>query len=95
MGMPVCSDAGSLAMSPTDMMWCPKVKGSSVSREIANDANENTPLPQEPSTKELIWILGSIWLGVFLAALGHPHRVNPEGGAFAQTQALWQCHLQT
>lgn len=34
------------------------------------DANENTPLPQEPSTKELIWILGSIWLGVFLAALG-------------------------
>lgn len=37
------------------------------------DANDNTPLPQEPSTKELIWILGSIWLGVFLAALGmHP-----------------------
>lgn len=36
----------------------------------APDANENTPLPQEPSTKELIWILGSIWLGVFLAALG-------------------------
>ncbi|CAI7655740.1 unnamed protein product [Penicillium discolor] len=35
----------------------------------APDANENTPLPQEPSTKELIWILGSIWLGVFLAAL--------------------------
>lgn len=36
----------------------------------APDVNENTPLPQEPSTKELIWILGSIWLGVFLAALG-------------------------
>lgn len=36
----------------------------------APDANENTPLPQEPSTNELIWILGSIWLGVFLAALG-------------------------
>jgi hypothetical protein len=30
----------------------------------------DTPLPQEASTKELIWILGSIWLGVFLAALG-------------------------
>ena len=29
-----------------------------------------TPLPKEASTKELIWILGSIWLGVFLAALG-------------------------
>jgi hypothetical protein len=25
----------------------------------------------------------------------HPHRVNPEEGAFAQTQALCQCHLQT
>lgn len=30
----------------------------------------DTPLPKEVSTKELIWILGSIWLGVFLAALG-------------------------
>lgn len=30
----------------------------------------DTPLPKEASPKELIWILGSIWLGVFLAALG-------------------------
>ncbi|CAG8419970.1 unnamed protein product [Penicillium salamii] len=29
----------------------------------------DTPLPKEVSTKELVWILGSIWLGVFLAAL--------------------------
>ncbi|CAI7581725.1 unnamed protein product [Penicillium bialowiezense] len=29
----------------------------------------DAPLPDEASTKELIWILGSIWLGVFLAAL--------------------------
>ncbi|KAJ5669805.1 hypothetical protein N7462_010875 [Penicillium macrosclerotiorum] len=28
------------------------------------------PVPEEPSTKELIVILSSIWLGVFLAALG-------------------------
>lgn len=28
------------------------------------------PLAQEPSTRELILILGSIWVGVFLAALG-------------------------
>lgn len=39
-------------------------------RDAPGDANGNTPLTQEPSTKELIWILGSIWLGVFLAALG-------------------------
>jgi hypothetical protein len=40
------------------------------------NANEDAPLPQEPSTKELIWILGSIWLGVFLAALGMEHDRN-------------------
>lgn len=28
------------------------------------------PAPKETSTRELIIILGSIWLGVFLAALG-------------------------
>lgn len=27
-------------------------------------------VPDELSTKELLWILGSIWPGVFLAALG-------------------------
>jgi len=30
----------------------------------------DVPLAKEPSAKELVLILGSIWLGVFLAALG-------------------------
>lgn len=33
-----------------------------------NDAN-GAPVAQEPSTRELVLVLGSIWLGVFLAAL--------------------------
>lgn len=37
----------------------------------------DAPLPDEASTKELIWILGSIWLGVFLAALGMINRFLP------------------
>lgn len=36
--------------------------------EVVTD--EDTPVAKEPSAKELIFILGSIWLGVFLAALG-------------------------
>ena len=30
----------------------------------------DTPLIEEPSTKKLMLILGSIWVGVFLSALG-------------------------
>ena len=37
----------------------------------------DAPLPDEASTKELIWILGSIWLGVFLAALGMINQLLP------------------
>lgn len=36
----------------------------------ATDRAEEAPLAEEASFKELIVILGSIWLGVFLAALG-------------------------
>lgn len=32
--------------------------------------DSEVPLAQEPSTRELVLILGSIWVGVFLAALG-------------------------
>jgi hypothetical protein len=39
-------------------------------RDVPESNAQETPLSDEPSTKELIWILGSIWLGVFLAALG-------------------------
>jgi hypothetical protein len=39
-------------------------------RDAPESNAQDTPLSDEPSTKELIWILGSIWLGVFLAALG-------------------------
>jgi hypothetical protein len=39
-------------------------------RDASESNAQDTPLSDEPSTKELIWILGSIWLGVFLAALG-------------------------
>lgn len=31
---------------------------------------DDVPLADEPSTKELVLVLGSIWVGVFLAALG-------------------------
>ncbi|KAF9890193.1 hypothetical protein FE257_006105 [Aspergillus nanangensis] len=31
--------------------------------------SSQVPVAQEPTTKELIWVLGSIWVGVFLAAL--------------------------
>lgn len=33
-------------------------------------AGDQEPVAEEPSTRELIVILGSIWVGVFLAALG-------------------------
>mgnify|MGYP001636376034 CR=1 FL=1 len=58
-------------MSAGDTAREPASEQTPLLRDSPNsDANENTPLHQEPSTKELIWILGSIWLGVFLAALG-------------------------
>jgi hypothetical protein len=34
------------------------------------ETTEQEPVTEERSSKELILILGSIWLGVFLAALG-------------------------
>lgn len=36
----------------------------------SDPADEQAPLAEEASFNELIVILGSIWLGVFLAALG-------------------------
>lgn len=36
----------------------------------SGSADGESPATQEVSTKELIIILGSIWVGVFLAALG-------------------------
>ncbi|KAJ5796379.1 uncharacterized protein N7518_004919 [Penicillium psychrosexuale] len=57
-------------MSAGDTAREPASEQTPLLRDSPNgDANENTPLHQEPSTKELVWILGSIWLGVFLAAL--------------------------
>jgi hypothetical protein len=38
------------------------------------ETNGQEAVTEERSTKELILILGSIWLGVFLAALGMPLR---------------------
>lgn len=39
--------------------------------ERAQQEAPTTPTDdQEPSTKELILVLGSVWVGVFLAALG-------------------------
>ena len=35
-----------------------------------NDDDDNIPLVEEPSTGQAVIILGSIWVGVFLAALG-------------------------
>lgn len=39
-----------------------------------SDEEPQVPLATEPTTKELILVLGSIWVGVFLAALGMVHR---------------------
>lgn len=36
----------------------------------AGTQESEVPLAEEPSTKELILVLSSIWLGIFLAALG-------------------------
>lgn len=40
------------------------------SESQADRARKPDVVPDELSTKELLWILGSIWPGVFLAALG-------------------------
>lgn len=57
-------------MSVDDLVGEPVYEQTPLIRDASDDVDASTPLPQEPSTKELIWILGSIWLGVFLAALG-------------------------
>lgn len=36
-------------------------------------SGEGQPEPEDPSTRELIIVLGAIWVGVFLAALGKLH----------------------
>lgn len=38
---------------------------------IIGAGDRQEPVADEPSTRELIVILGSIWVGVFLAALGN------------------------
>ena len=38
--------------------------------DAAGTQESQVPSVQESSTKELILVLGSIWVGVFLAALG-------------------------
>jgi len=43
--------------------------GTTTSGAIGSD----TPVATERSTKGLILVLGSIWLGVFLAAIGTVH----------------------
>lgn len=47
-----------------------------LSAEPGPDTEEQPPLTKEASTKELILVLGSIWLGVFLAALGMTHTLD-------------------
>lgn len=39
----------------------------------ATPQESEVPLAEEPTTKELLLVLGSIWIGVFLAALGMPN----------------------
>lgn len=41
------------------------------SQHAGTGDESGAPLARERSTKELILILGSIWVGVFLAALGN------------------------
>jgi hypothetical protein len=41
------------------------------------DDEAGVPLAEEPSTAKLILVLGSIWLGVFLASLGAQPGVTP------------------
>lgn len=51
----------------------------------SDQAEEQAPLAEEASFKELIVILGSIWLGVFLAALGMLHL--PSSNEFQSNQS--------
>lgn len=44
--------------------------GDHTPNEPLPSGDSEVPLAEEPSSKELILVLGSIWVGVFLAALG-------------------------
>ena len=51
----------------------PLLRDESLQHAVADAAGtqeSQVPAVQESSTKELILVLGSIWVGVFLAALG-------------------------
>lgn len=79
-------------ISPTSvnpMPWDPATEQTPLLPEEISQAaarvpeeaqDSNAQLAQEPSTKELILVLGSVWVGVFLAALGidfpKPTRIN-------------------
>ncbi|KAJ5168588.1 uncharacterized protein N7482_004182 [Penicillium canariense] len=60
-------------MSPDEPARVPVSEETPLLRDVspanAGQANDQEPLAEERSTRELILILGSIWLGVFLAAL--------------------------
>ncbi|KAF3389300.1 Multidrug resistance protein fnx1 [Penicillium rolfsii] len=60
-------------MSTDDAMQAPVSEETPLLRDAdpahAGETAEQVPVTEERSTKELILILGSIWLGVFLAAL--------------------------
>lgn len=50
--------------------------------EEDRDGEDEVPIVEELSTAKLVLVLGSIWIGSFLAALGIPQHISP---------ALWQC----
>lgn len=48
----------------------PLLGDRSPNEQAVPSVDSEVPLADEPSSKELILVLGSIWVGVFLAALG-------------------------
>ena len=45
------------------------------------DSEDEVPIAEEPSTAKLLLVLGSIWIGCFLAALGLPQITMTQSNA--------------
>jgi len=70
MASEVESSNGVAATEQTPLLRDNRDGGAAEAQNGGAVASEETPVVKEPTTKELVLILGSIWLGVFLAALG-------------------------
>lgn len=53
--------------------------GTMQEEQMADGGESNVPIAEEPSTKKIILIIGSMWIGSFFAALGMPERETTTG----------------